>query len=55
VNDRQRKALDRATEKAQERTRHNWNRMVQVDEQELRDAEDEARQRRQAFHVVSGD
>jgi hypothetical protein len=52
VNDRQRKALERAAESAQERSRRNWNRMVQSDEQLTRDANTEAEQRRSAFHIV---
>jgi hypothetical protein len=53
MNDRQRAALDRAAEFAQERSRPNWNRVVEAEEQVLRDAEAEAQERRSQFHVVS--
>lgn len=52
MNDHQRQALERAAEFAQERSRQNWNRMVQAEEQELRDAEAEAERRRSQFRVV---
>jgi vacuolar-type H+-ATPase subunit H len=53
VNTRQRTALDRAIEQAQDRTRRNLNGAAQDEEQETRDAEAEAQQRRQSFHVVN--
>jgi hypothetical protein len=53
VNDRQRAALERAAEFAQERSRHNWNRIVEDAEQELRGADHEAARRRGHFHIVN--
>lgn len=59
MNQRQREALDRAAEFAQERSRSNWNRIVGQMEQDVRDerqadqeAETEAQQRRSQFQVV---
>jgi hypothetical protein len=49
---RQRKALERQVEFAQERTRRNMNRMVQQQEDEYRAVEEEAAKRRGAFRVV---
>lgn len=53
MNTRQRQVLDRSVQEAQDRTRRNLNRAAQDEEQETRDAETEAQQRRKAFHVVN--
>lgn len=58
MNQRQRDALDRAAEFAQERSRQNWNRIVQQleqVEQANRDAEAEAQERRGQFRVIDGE
>lgn len=55
MNQRQREALDRAAEFAQNRSRRNWNRLVEAEEQVLRDAETEAQERRSQFRIVDGE
>lgn len=55
MNDHQRAALERAAEFAQERSRRNWNRIVEQAEQEVHDAETEVQERRNGFYVVDGE